>query len=68
MSFKQFDTEDIVVSADSISSIVWSTGNYQLTTFFTSSTQDSSTSGDYYLDVYQTGSTLTNAAVQFSIA
>jgi len=68
MSFKQFDTEDIVVSADSISSIVWSTGNYQLTTFFTSSTQDSSTSGDYYLDVFQTGSTLTNAAVQFSIA
>ena len=68
MSFKQFDTEDIVVSADAISSTVWSTGNYELTTFFTSSTQDSSTSGDYYLNVFQTGSTLTNAAVQFSVA
>jgi len=68
MSFKTFDNEDIVVSADAISSTVWSTGNYNLATFFTSSTQDSSTSGDYYLNIFQTGSTLTNAAVQFSIA
>lgn len=68
MSFKQFDNEDIVVSADSISSTVWSTGNYELTTFYTSSTQDASTSGDYYLKVYQTSSLLDPAECQFSIA
>jgi len=68
MSFKKFDNEDIVVSADSISSVLWSTGTYNLTAAFTSSTQDSSTSGDYYLNVYQTGSELNNAEVQYSIA
>lgn len=68
MSFKQFDNEDVIVSADSISSTVWSTDTYELSTFFTSSTQESATSGDYYLNVYQTGSDLSNAAVQYSIA
>ena len=68
MSFKQFDNEDIVVSADSISSTVWSTDNYELTTFFTSSTQEASTSGNYFLNIFQTGSDRTEAAVQFSIA
>lgn len=68
MSFKKFDNEDVIVSADNISSTVWSTDTYNLTTFFTSSTQEASTSGDYYLNVYQTGSDLTNAAIQYSIA
>jgi YD repeat-containing protein len=68
MSFKQFDNEDVIVSADSISSTVWSTDTYTLSTFATSSTQEAATSGDYYLNVYQTGSDLSNAAVQFSIA
>lgn len=68
MSFKQFDNEDVIVSSDSISSTVWSTDTYELETFFTSSTQESSTSGDYYLNVFHTGSDQSNAAVQFSIA
>ena len=68
MSFKQFDNEDVIVSADSISSTVWSTDTFQLTTFETSSTQAAATSGDYYLNVYQTGSSLPNSATQFSIA
>lgn len=68
MSFKQFDNEDVIVSADSISSTVWSTDTFQLTTFETSSTQEAATSGDYYLNVYQTGSSLANATTQFSIA
>lgn len=68
MSFKQFDNEDVIVSADSISSTVWSTDTFQLATFETSSTQAAATSGDYYLNVYQTGSSLPNAATQFSIA
>lgn len=68
MSFKQFDNEDVIVSADSISSTVWSTDTYQLTSFETSSTQEAATSGDYYLNVYQTGSSVSTAATQFSIA
>jgi hypothetical protein len=67
MSFKRLETDDFVVSADSVASTVWSTGNPTLSTFFTSSTQESSTSGDYYLSVYNTGSSLSGSAVQFSI-
>ena len=37
MSFKRFETEDIVVSSDSITGTAWSTGAPTLTTFFTSS-------------------------------
>ena len=65
MSFKKFDNQDVIVSADSISSTVWSTGAYELTTFFTSSTQEAATSGDYYLDVFDTATT---SSVQYSIA
>ena len=68
MSFKKFDNEDVIVSADSISSTVWSTGAYELTALYSSSTQAAATSGDYYLDVYHTASGVSDAAVQFSIA
>lgn len=68
MSFKRFDAEDLVVSAEPVSTPVWSTGDPTLNVFFTSSVQSALESGRYYLDVYQTGSTLTDAAVQFSIA
>ena len=37
MAFKRFDPEDFVVSSDSITSTLWSTGNPTLTNFFTSS-------------------------------
>ena len=68
MSFKRLDPEDFVISADAISSTLWSTNSPALTTFFTSSTQYTSTSGNYYLDVYQTASTISGSEVQFSIA
>ena len=68
MSFKKFDNEDVIVSADSISSTVWSTGAYEMTATFTSSTQEAATSGDYYLDVFHTASAVADAAVQYSIA
>jgi hypothetical protein len=68
MSFKRFEADDLVVSAEPVSAPVWSTGTPILTTFFTSSTQPTSTSGNYYLDIYQTGSTLNGANVQFAIA
>jgi hypothetical protein len=68
MSFKRLDPEDFLVSSDSIVNTLWSTDTPTLTTFFTSSTQVASSAGTYYYSVYQTGSTLSNAAVQFDIA
>lgn len=68
MSFKRFDAEDFVVSSDSITSTLWSTGAPTLTQFFTSSVQEAGSSGDFYLAVYQTASTLTAATPQFEIA
>ena len=68
MSYKRFDTEDVVVSAESVTAPVWSGDTTTLTTFFTSSTQIGGTSADYYYDVYQTASTFDTARVQFSIA
>ena len=67
-SFNRLDPSDFVISSDAISATLWSTQTPQLSTFFTSSTQEVGSSGDYYLSVYQTGSTLSNAAVQFDIA
>jgi hypothetical protein len=67
MGFKRFDPQDLVVSVDSISSTVWSTNTPSLTTFFTSSTQEGGTTGNYYLTVYQTASTVAGAAPQFEL-
>jgi hypothetical protein len=67
MAFKRFDPEDFVVSSDSITSTMWSTGNPTLTTFFTSSIQTAGSSGNYYVSVFQTSSNLDSAEVQFDI-
>ena len=65
MSFKRLDPQDFVVSADSITSTLWSDSQPTLTTFFTSSDQKAGSSGDYYLSIYQTSAT---SSVQFDIA
>jgi hypothetical protein len=68
MAFKRFDPEDFLVSSDSITSTLWSTGVPTLTSFETSSIQAAGSSGNYYLSVYQTASTDPTAQVQFDIA
>jgi len=68
MSFNRFETDDFVISADSITSTLWSDDVVTLSTFYTSSTQEAGSSGDYYLAVYQTASNDTTAKVQFDIA
>jgi len=68
MAFKRFDPEDFVVSSDSITSTLWSTGAPTLTEFYTSSVQAAGSSGNYYLSIYQTSSLLSTAQVQFDIA
>jgi len=68
MGFKRLDAEDFLVSADAIQGVAWSTGIPTLSSFFTSSVQRTSTSGDYYLSVYQVAGTLDEAEIQFDIA
>ena len=68
MAFKRFDPEDFVVSSDSITSTLWSTGNPNINNFYTSSTQAVGSSGNYYLSIYQVDSALPSAETQFDIA
>ncbi len=68
MSFTRLVADDFVVSSDAISSTCWTTGNPTLSTFFTSSTQANGSSGNYYLNVYNTASNESSSAVQFAIA
>ena len=68
MAFKRLDPEDFIVSADSVSQTVW-TGNIpNLTTFFTSSTQETDSSGNYYLSVFNDVVGENDSEVQFDIA
>jgi hypothetical protein len=65
MSFISLNASDFVVSADSITSTLWTGGKPILNNFFTSS---QTSSFDTYLDVFQTSSVRSDAEVQFSIA
>jgi len=65
MSYKRLEADDFVVSADSITAALWVGNVPTLTYFFTSSTQEASTSGDYYLNVYSSSAA---TDIQFAIA
>ena len=65
MSFVSLNASDFVVSADSITSTLWTGGEPILNNFFTSS---QTSSFDTYLSVYQTSSVRSDSEVQFSIA
>ena len=65
MSFVSLNTSDFVVSADSITSTLWTGGVPTLNNFFTSS---ATSSFNFFLDVFQTSSVRSEAEVQFSIA
>jgi hypothetical protein len=67
MGFKRFDPEDFLVSADAVSSTVWSENSPELTAFYYSTAQFAQ-AGDYYLSIYQTASTDPSAEVQFDVA
>jgi len=67
MSFKRLETDDFVISADSITAAIWTNNSPTLTQFFTSSVQAAGAAGLFYRSVYQTGSTLTGAEVQFDL-
>ena len=67
MAFNRLAPEDFVISTDSITATLWSEGTVALTKFHTSSNQEVGSSGDFYLNVFQTSSG-DNAPVQFAIA
>jgi hypothetical protein len=62
MSFSRYNTDDSVISAETVVRPMWTGDTYTLSTFFTASTYT-----EYYLDVYQTGSTASGSEVQFDI-
>ena len=66
MSFVSLNASDFVVSADSITSTLWTGQTPTLNQFF--SLHQSTSSFNTYLDVYQTSSLRSDAEVQFSIA
>jgi hypothetical protein len=68
MGFKRFDPQDFVVSADTVTSTVWSGFQPSLNTFYSSSVQKEGVSGPYYLNVFQTSSDSDGAEIQFAIA
>jgi len=69
MSFKRLDPEDISISAESVVAPLWSTDEKYLTTFYTSSGQVASNTGNFFYEVYENlPGTSTPANVQFSIA
>jgi len=69
MSFKKFDPEDLVLSAESITQAAWEGSTPSLTSFHTSSTQVAANTGNYYYNIYGSNpATDASASVQFAIA
>jgi hypothetical protein len=65
MSFTRLDPTDFVISADSVTAPAWSNNVTTLTAFYTA---DPSTTGSYYVDVYDGNTSSPSASVQFSVA
>ena len=64
MSFTRFNTDDSVISSETVVRGLWSGDNNSLSSFFTSSASPN----EYYLDVYNADLSLTpSSSVQFSI-
>ena len=69
MSFLPLNTgTDFIVNSEAITATLWSGTVPTLATYSTSSTQEASSAGNYYLNVYQTASSYTISEVQFAIA
>lgn len=68
MSFKRFDNEDIVISADSISSPAWSGNEVALSNYYTSSAQVDGSTGKYFYDIYNGLASADASQIQFSLA
>lgn len=69
MSYKTLDPQDFLVSADSITAPCWTNYSNPILALYTSSVQVAGTSGNYYLNVYNSNpSTDSSAEIQFNIS
>ncbi len=70
MSFVRFNPEDFVISADSVTSTLWSNDTPTLTQFFTASSGVGgiTTASATYLNVLNLSQSVSSSAIQFSIA
>ena len=68
MSFKRLDPEDITISAEAIVAPAWSQQTTQLAAYYTASSQVSSTTGNYYYNIYNLNDTTIGTSVQFAAA
>jgi hypothetical protein len=62
MSFSRYNTEDSVISSETVVRGLWNGDNNSLSTFFTQSGYT-----EYYLDVYNANPSLSGSSVQFSV-
>lgn len=67
MSYKRFDADDVLVSAESVTTSAWSSNVTTLSSFYTSSTQYNSTSGDFYVNVFNQDPSGSGEEIQFTI-
>ena len=67
-AYRKLQPSDLVLSNDSVAAAIWSENSPTLTAFYTSSTQVSSSTSEFYFEVYQTASGDDTAAVQFGVA
>ena len=67
MSYKRFDADDVLVSAESVTTSAWSNNVTTLSSFYTSSTQYNSTSGDFYVNVFNQDPSGSGEEIQFTI-
>lgn len=67
MSYKRFDADDVLISAESVTTSAWSGNVTTLSSFFTSSTQYNSTSGDFYVNVFNQDPSGSGEEIQFTV-
>lgn len=67
--YKRFLTTDLVPGkVEVVTTGLWSGDTGSLTSFFTSSTQVSATTADYYVNVYNSDPTGSSATIQYAVA
>lgn len=67
MSFKRFDQDDVLISAESVTTSAWSNNVTTLSSFYTSSTQYNSSAGDFYVNVFNLDPSGSQEEIQFTV-
>lgn len=67
MSLKRFESEDLVLSTETVTTPLWTDNVKNLTSFFTGS-QKNDISGNYYLSIYNDTASLDTSEEQFYIS